>query len=933
MAGLSNSQRRIPKATYVPRTLPAAAQAASGRAVEKSAFLLSLKIDHNDLAAITGNAVAKKLMVPAAGKQPAQPLTDLVKEFVALPPASALKRFGPALARTPAADIAALGEAVAKGRSQAAADLRRAAQKVARAAPVAAAPAAAAPPSGGQARGALAAASAAAQLPLDSPILANIADLQDSADQASQAVNQFNYQAPLSPVGQIYLERMEMTPVGVEHGELVHSIPLTPGETVNVSHREWSQSTQSYETLTMESLEGFSETGVAEKHDLSSSSDIENKHSSSLDVSGSISATYNGGAYSLTASAAVAYGSKDENQTSEKSSVAHSMAVTRTASTRTKKEHQLSFRVASAAGTEDMAVQVITNSNPTDAMRVDYYQLLRKWRVDLIRYGLRMTYDLVIPNPGLGLVQKLMELEDLNEQLLAGNVFTLDPTAITTGNWTDFEKEYGVVIDPPPVPSIQMMRTATVPGQTYDKWGNATVEFDVPDGYAISSAHFRGLFSLYNYESDGRHLQVRVQGEPLGTSNSPTGEYEGKDYIMDIDLTSSTLVGRTGQAFLVFEYHNVDYGDATVSIVAAPTSEALQSWQAKAWSQLHDANQANYDAKMTLARNRVAELQAEIDAFDALTLRKMEREEIMKGVIQWMLGPHFALMPDDLAASIAAHVDDSEAKPGSFAFPSVQDLSEAEWHSFLDHGELIKFLHNAIEWENVIFFAYPYFWDRAENSDFKRFLMHPDPTHREFLRAGCARVVLPVRPGFETSFAMLMETGDGTAAPDTNYPYVSIGQEVRDFAMTNYEAIPPANPDNNVRTLLYPIQRSAWAQIQDIMKALAQCFADNGSYPSNLADAKLAAAATKAGVTIAAKDPFGAAWQYRSPGIFGDFDLWSAGDSTQPNVDGLDGQINSWAEGSVIGRWYEYTPTSALDVAISMIKVDQTKLTTQPSPA
>jgi hypothetical protein len=220
----------------------------------------------------------------------------------------------------------------------------------------------------------------------------------------------------------------------------------------------------------------------------------------------------------------------------------------------------------------------------------------------------------------------------------------------------------------------------------------------------------------------------------------------------------------------------------------------------------------------------------------------------------------------------------------------------------------------------------------VQNWEFKRFLMHPDNIHRDFLRAGCARVVLPVRPGFETSFAMLMETGDATAPPDASFPYVTIGEEIRDFAMTNYEGIPPANPDLNVRTLLYPQQRRAWEDIQTIEKALAQYHADNGHYPQALSDPKLAAAAQKIGVALPAQDPWNHPYDYQAPGIYGDYDLASHGTKTQPKVDGLDADITSWAEGSIVGRWYEYTPTSALDVAVTMIPLGQTPLPTQPQP-
>ncbi|MGY6126832.1 type II secretion system protein GspG (plasmid) [Paraburkholderia strydomiana] len=947
MPELINSQRRIPKATYVPRTIPAGAQAASGRVIEKTAFLRSMDIRPEELRAIASVRAVKSLKAREAGTGADRPLIDVVRDFLSASAVAGLRRYGPAFARVSMLDIAKVGEAVALVRAESASALREAVHKVdnlrstigAAGNAGAGLPAEAAEPHPptplATIRGRPAGdAERATALEASSKVMAALEDIQAASDKASRLVSQFKYQVPLAPVGQIHLERLEMTPVGMEHGELVHSIPLTPTETVNVSHREWSQSTQSYETLALEALEGFSETGVTEKHDLARASEVEAKHSSSLDVSGSISATYNGGAYSLTASAAVAYGSKDESRQAEKDSIAHSMAVTRTASTRTKKEHQTSFKVSSVAGAEDLAVQVITNASTTEAMRVDYYQLLRKWRVDLIRYGLRMTYDLVIPNPGIGLISKLIELSALNQSILAGNSFTLDPVGITRGDWQELEKAYGVAIEAPPVETLQMMRTAKVPGQSYDKWGSATVQFTLPDGYTVTSGHFRGLFSLYDYNPNGRHLNVDILGEPQGSTSTPTGEYQGADAFLDFDLTTATLVGRTGEVFLVFEYHNIDYGDATVSIEAQPTLEAMQAWQGKVWAQLHEADQANFEARMVVARDRKAQIEAEIAQFDALTLRKMEREEVMKGVIQWLLGPHFALMPDDIRASIAAHVVDADAKPGAYAFPVAHELREDEWHSILDQGELIKFLHNAIEWENVIFFAYPYFWDRAENFDFKRFLMHPDPVHRDFLRAGYTRVVLPVRPGFETCLAMLMETGDATLAPDAKYPYVSIGEEVRNFAKTNYEAIPPANPDRNVRTLLYPVQRQAWQEIQNIMQSLEQYRTDNtGTYPPNLTDPKLAAAAAKAGVKLSAADPFGAPYNYRFPGIYGDYDLWTTGTATQPAVDGLDGVISSWAEGSVVGRWYEYTPTSALDVAVTMIPLNQAKLGTQPSPA
>jgi hypothetical protein len=63
------------------------------------------------------------------------------------------------------------------------------------------------------------------------------------------------------------------------------------------------------------------------------------------------------------------------------------------------------------------------------------------------------------------------------------------------------------------------------------------------------------------------------------------------------------------------------------------------------------------------------------------------------------------------------------------------------------YQEMVKFINEAIEWENMLYFVYPYFWDVPQSWEFIRGLRHPDATRQAFLRAGSARVVLTIRPG------------------------------------------------------------------------------------------------------------------------------------------------------------------------------------------
>src|SRR6201999_3870529 len=132
----------------------------------------------------------------------------------------------------------------------------------------------------------------------------------------------------------------------------------------------------------------------------------------------------------------------------------------------------------------------------------------------------------------------------------------------------------------------------------------------------------------------------------------------------------------------------------------------------------------------------------------------------------------------------------------------------------------------------VLFFTYPYFWDDNTLWDFKKFLFHPDSTHRTFLRAGAARALLTIRPSFEPSFTILIESGAFNTLPGS-HPYVTIAQEIQDFANTNYPGFPPANPEQDARPLLYLEQRRVWREMQYIIQLLNACKAATGAFPSD----------------------------------------------------------------------------------------------------
>jgi hypothetical protein len=103
-------------------------------------------------------------------------------------------------------------------------------------------------------------------------------------------------------------------------------------------------------------------------------------------------------------------------------------------------------------------------------------------------------------------------------------------------------------------------------------------------------------------------------------------------------------------------------------------------------------------------------------------------------------------------------------------------------------GAVVAFFERAFEWENMMYFYYPYFYGRLARWGELVLIQDLDPQFEQFLKAGAARVVIPVRPGFEAALAHYHETGDvwmGEEMPDMfSDLYVSIIDEIkaRNFA-------------------------------------------------------------------------------------------------------------------------------------------------------
>jgi len=152
------------------------------------------------------------------------------------------------------------------------------------------------------------------------------------------------------------------------------------------------------------------------------------------------------------------------------------------------------------------------------------------------------------------------------------------------------------------------------------------------------------------------------------------------------------------------------------------------------------------------------------------TNRLIEKEELKRNAITILSSQHY-----DHYDSI----NEAEEIEGL-------DVPQIDIKESIKEGSSIRFFEQAFEWHNLNFLLYPYYWGRKDTWLEKlTALNEQDPEHLNFLKAGAARVMVPVRPGFEKAISFYLLTGHiwfGGEEPDiSSSMYLPIVEEMKDI--------------------------------------------------------------------------------------------------------------------------------------------------------
>lgn len=431
---------------------------------------------------------------------------------------------------------------------------------------------------------------------------------------------------------------------------------------------------------------------------------------------------------------------------------------------------------------EEASDHRIDNTAAPDHMIGIYRWVEKIYEAQIVNYGQRLMLEFVVPEPAAfyRMAQQNKRPPNVSGDPpdppqvldLGDNEYRpLKVGDLNGQNYLDWVGQYNVTgVAPPPPEEIFI--------------GIALEQPAKEGGDSVSKAVEQGTLKV----EDGyvaKEIRVDYAGERDG---------DEKDVYWEIIVgTEEFKKGSIMQRYLGWRRDNYNsnipvsmvvkkYGAFTANIVVRceRTDAAFEDWQMQTFSSImnrYNNLKADYDDRVAAAQIQTG---VGISGNNPAVNRDIEHNELKRLAIAMVSGQNFDLFN--------AMSDSGEP----LRYPQVVDFAEAE-----SEGNYIQFLEQALEWQHMTYVFYPYFWGRKGgwvdvlNSD------DVDPLFGQFLRAGAARVQVPVRPGFVEAMDYFLKRGipwNGGEPPhiedsaDTgDPPFIPIIQELREQTGAEFE--------------------------------------------------------------------------------------------------------------------------------------------------
>lgn len=577
---------------------------------------------------------------------------------------------------------------------------------------------------------------------------------QSHCDMLSELIEKHRNESYFHLLGMGWYNVIKQEFVRYEKSEIVHNETISSGEIKIREHRNLQTREEYFESETERITENETDMKTTDRFELSK--EMTKTASNSSENSFGVGLTAGWGPVSITANASFA--SQNASQQVTSTSVKNAKEVVQRAI------QKIQERVSERQSVKIINEVEVTNrhelNNKSNAPINNFYLAIDKvYKNQVFNLGKKMQIQFTISEPAANHIYsnarkpnkatsllKPIPPHKYTSELLPSSLSNYGQ--ITQDNYALWGSVYNTADLPHPPASYQTVSKSFgldwQPGNKgwQDKFIN---EIEIPKGYKASIAHYNTIFS----GGSGRYLAGYV-GRAYFSANGH-------------NTFTSILNGETDRVPIIFRGRTNEYA-FSIEVECVPTEAAVNQWKIEAYNAIKGA----YNNQLQEYEDQIAAagVAASIKAQNPLLNKQTIKEELIKQCIGMFTGQYFT---------------------GFNAMKRSQDgQPELDYQESFNEGAWWQFFLQLFEFDNMMYRFYPYIAgaDRRYWSILKH-LDDPDHNFMEFIRAGHAKVVVPVRSEMIPHFFHYLESGgeiwNGTGnMPQINDPeYISIVDEIR----------------------------------------------------------------------------------------------------------------------------------------------------------
>lgn len=629
---------------------------------------------------------------------------------------------------------------------------------------------------------------------------------------------------PITPIGIGDLLVVKQFLCRYEPGEVAHIENLLNGESKIRKLRRVSEINELMSVIEDTTSIEERELSTSQRFELKSEAESTIQSDLSAQVNGQVSGQYGTVEYSANAGVAYSTSSSDSRRGANnfaKDVVDRSLSRIQTAV----REERTTSRLTR---TDELDRHELANSSGGNLTGV-YRWVDKVYRAQVYNYGKRLMFEFVIPEPA-AFVLSVFEHERQQERrpdiLQKPDRPNLDIATISAATVSTYGQIYNLGgLDPEPPDEDTIAVAVPLTGLENQQASAHERQFTLPTGYAVVSAQIDGDWDGHGKNEHG--IRVALGGQTARATD--TG-------IIHMEFPTTTLTydpPLVGNVTAVIFAYRIKAAGLSIALKIRRTDAHYRRWQLAVYEAIMDAY-AEADREY---QDALGVYESQLQGYEisqGVTIKgrnprvnqEVIRTELRKSCLSMIALQFDADKTDDivfdamqtrdetlpveaLVTTETETVTTTTPEPGTTVTVTVTSTREDVTVSdslvkmpaikvpeAVSDGRTVQFLEQAFEWQQISYVLYPYFWGKLPGKwyDSQKYYDEIDPLYARFLQAGAARVLVPVRPGFEGAvqhYLRSREPWNGGPVPDIDDPlYLAVHAELRDQQDDLNNAVP-----------------------------------------------------------------------------------------------------------------------------------------------